>query len=107
MTPPKPPDTFIAFTQQYPAVAEAWRLIQDAGTVGPLDEKTQRLVKLAVAIGCLREGAVHSAVRKAIAVGVTGAEMDQVITLAAGTLGFPASVAVFAWVRDELRSPKE
>ncbi len=97
---PKPPDTYVEFTQRYPQLAEAWRLVQRAGEVGPLDDKTQRLVKLGIAIGSLREGAVHSAVRKAIAAGATAAEIDHVITLAAGTIGFPAAVAVFSWVRD-------
>ena len=102
---PKPPDTFIEFTQRFPKLAEAWRLAGEAGTGGPLDEKTARLVKLAVAMGCLREGAVHSAVRKALASGVSRAEIEQVIALAASNLGFPATVAVYSWVRDEL--PKE
>lgn len=106
MTPlPKPPDTFIEFTQRYPQLAEAWRLTQRAGEVGPLDEKAQRLVKLGIAVGSLREGAVHSAVRKALAAGATTAEIDQVVALAAGTIGFPSAVAVFSWVRDEIEKP--
>ncbi|WP_088254832.1 carboxymuconolactone decarboxylase family protein [Fimbriiglobus ruber] len=104
---PKPPDTFVEFTRQFPQIAEAWRLVQDAGQVGPFDEKTQRLVKLAVAIGTMREGSVHSAVRKAVAFGVTKEEIDQTLALAAGTLGFPASVAAFSWVRDELAKGAE
>ncbi len=99
---PKPPDTFIEFTQRFPKLAEAWKLVGEASAGGPLDEKTGRLIKLAVSIGNMREGAVHSAVRKALASGVTRAEVEQVIALAASTLGFPATVAVFSWVRDEL-----
>lgn len=99
---PKPPDTFLEFTQRYPQLAEAWRLAQRAGEAGPLDEKAQRLVKLGIAVGSLREGAVHSAVRKALAAGVTRDEIDQVVALAASTIGFPSAVAVFSWVRDEL-----
>jgi alkylhydroperoxidase/carboxymuconolactone decarboxylase family protein YurZ len=99
---PKPPDTFLEFTQEFPKLAEAWRLAGEAGRGGPLDEKTGRLVKLAIAIGHMREGAVHSAVRKALAAGVTRGEIDQVIALAATTLGFPSTVAVYSWVRDEM-----
>ncbi len=99
---PKPPDTFLEFVRRFPQLGEAWRLAQDAGAAGPLDGKTQRLVKLAIAVGCQREGAVHSAVRKAVAAGATREELDQVIALAAGTVGFPAAVAAFSWVRDEL-----
>jgi 4-carboxymuconolactone decarboxylase len=99
---PKPPDTYIEFTQRFPKLAEAWRLAGEAGAGGPLDEKAGRLVKLAVSIGAMREGAVHSAVRKALASGVTREEVEQVIALSAGTLGFPATVAIFSWVRDVL-----
>jgi alkylhydroperoxidase/carboxymuconolactone decarboxylase family protein YurZ len=99
---PKPPDTYLEFTQRFPKVAKAWEQLGDAGQDGPLDEKTARLVKLGVAIGCLREGAVHSAARKALARGATRADLEQVIALAASTLGLPASVAVYTWVRDVL-----
>jgi alkylhydroperoxidase/carboxymuconolactone decarboxylase family protein YurZ len=99
---PKPPDTFIEFTQRFPKLAEAWRLVGEASGGGPLDERAGRLVKLGVSIGAMREGAVHSAVRKALASGVTRAEIEQVIALAASTIGFPAAVAVFSWVRDVL-----
>lgn len=101
---PKPPDAFVEFVKRFPKVGESWRLVQDAGLDGPLDEKSARLVKLGIAIGTLREGAVHSAVRKALASGATAAEVEQVIALAAGTIGFPSAVAVFTWVRDELGS---
>ncbi len=99
---PKPPDTFVEFTRRYPKLGEAWRLAGEAGEGGPLDERTGRLVKLAVSVGSLREGAVHSAVRKAIASGVSREEIEQVIALAASTIGFPSAVAVFSWVRDVL-----
>jgi len=99
---PTPPDTFVEFCRRFPQLAEAWKLVGQATSQGPLDEKTGRLIKLAVSIGNLREGAVHSAVRKAIASGVTREEIDQVLALAASTLGFPATVAVFSWIRDEV-----
>ena len=97
---PPPPDTFAEFCQRFPQVAEAWRLVGEASGAGPLDEKAGRLVKLAVSIGALREGAVHSAVRKAVAAGATREEIDQVLALAVSTIGFPAAVAAYTWVRD-------
>jgi alkylhydroperoxidase/carboxymuconolactone decarboxylase family protein YurZ len=99
---PTPPDTFVEFCRKFPKLAEAWRLAGEASGAGPLDERTGRLVKLAVSVGAMREGAVHSAVRKALAVGVTREEVEQVVALAASTLGFPATVAVYSWVRDVL-----
>ena len=99
---PKPPETYEAFVRRYPRVARAWEELAEAGKDGPLDARTARLIKLALAIGALREGAVHANVRKALAAGISAAEVEQVIALAASTLGLPATVAVFSWVRDAL-----
>jgi alkylhydroperoxidase/carboxymuconolactone decarboxylase family protein YurZ len=99
---PKPPETYEAFVKRYPQIGQAWESIAEAGKEGPLDEKTMRLVKLAIAIGALREGAVHANVRKATSMGITREEIEQVIALAAGTLGLPATVAVFSWIQDRL-----
>ena len=99
---PPPPDTFVEFCRRFPKVAEAWALAGEAGRDGPLDEKTRRLVKLAVSLGAMREGAVHSAVRKAVAAGATREEIEQIVALTASTLGFPATVAVYSWVCDVL-----
>ena len=79
--------------------------MDEEGGAGPLDEKTQRLVKLAVAIGAMREGAVHSGVRKARDAGASLAEMEQVVALAASTIGLPSAVAVWTWMRDEGGAP--
>ncbi len=97
---PGVPRTFDEFSKAFPKLREAWDLLGDAGTEGPLDEKTARLVKLAVNIGAMREGGVHSAVRKARKVGATNDEMRQVIALAASVIGMPSTVAVWTWVRD-------
>jgi alkylhydroperoxidase/carboxymuconolactone decarboxylase family protein YurZ len=99
---PKPPDEYRRFVERYPKLDKAWDLIAEAGKEGPLDEKTARLVKLAIAIGAGREGAVHSGVRKALALGVNRAALEQVVALAAGTLGMPSCVAVHCWVLEEL-----
>lgn len=98
---PPPPEAYTAFAAAFPELAACWRATQDAGAVGPLSPRDQRLVKLAIACGSLRASAVHSAVRKARARGVTDAEIRQVVALAAGTLGFPAAVALAQWVADE------
>jgi 4-carboxymuconolactone decarboxylase len=101
--PPRPPDAYRRFVKRYPQLDKAWALIAEAGQEGPFDEKTARLIKLAIAIGAGREGAVHSGVRKAAALGVTRAELEQVVALGAGTLGLPSCVAVHCWVLDELK----
>jgi alkylhydroperoxidase/carboxymuconolactone decarboxylase family protein YurZ len=102
-----PPETYQAFVKRYPKIGQAWEAIALAGKDGPLGEKVVRLVKLAVAIGALREGAVHANVRKALAAGISREEIEQVIALAAGTLGLPATVAVFSWIQDELSGERK
>jgi alkylhydroperoxidase/carboxymuconolactone decarboxylase family protein YurZ len=85
----------------HPAVWEAYnRLGQAAAAAGPLDGKTERLVKLALAVGAGREGAVHSHVRRGLAAGVTREELHHVALLAIATIGWPAAVAALSWIED-------
>lgn len=93
---------YLDFIKQYPRLGEAWETLHQEEARGPLDERTIRLVKLAVAMGAFREGAVHSAVRKAVKAGITREELDQMVALGASTLGMPSSVAVFTWIQDVL-----
>ena len=97
----RPPAAHQQFVRRFPRLGKAWDLVNEEGGTGPLDVKTQRLLKLAIAIGAVREGAVHSGVRKARDAGASLAEMEQVVALAASTIGFPASVAAWSWVREE------
>ena len=86
--------------RRFPRLEQAWDLVNAEGGAGPLGAKAQRLLKLAVAIGALREGAVHSGVRKARDAGASTEEIEQVVALAASTIGFPSAVAAWRWVRD-------
>lgn len=103
---PKPPGTYTAFVKRFPELGEAWEHIGRAGLGGPLDEETARLVKLGIAIGAMREGSVHSSVRKAAAVGIPTEALEQVVALAAGTIGMPSTVAVWTWMHDELHKDR-
>ena len=98
-TPPVPPLRYQEFIERFPRLAVAWEALHEAGAEGPLDARTQRLVKLSVAIGAQREGAVRSSVRKALAEGLSLGELEQIIALAASTIGMPAAVAAFSWAR--------
>jgi len=102
----EPPKKYSAFIHRYPKLGEAWASIHEAEAQGPLDERTRRLVKLAIAIGAFREGATHASVRKALAAGVTREEMEQVVALGASTLGMPSTVAAYTWIRDILDPEK-
>lgn len=97
---PAPPRTHEAFVKRYPTLGRAWELLGRAGNEGPLDEKTVRLVKLGVAVGALREGAVHSSVRRAIAMGIPREALQQVVAISASIVGLPAAAAAFTWIED-------
>lgn len=103
---PKPPRAYDEFVRNFPKLGQAWDLIHQAGSEGPLDSKTVRLVKLGIVIGARQEGAVHSSVRKARSEGITADEVEQVVSLAASTIGLPSTVAAFTWVRDRRRAKK-
>lgn len=95
---------------KYPEIWEAYGRLGDAASAsGPLDAKTERLVKLALAIGAGREGAVHSHARRAARAGWTPEELRQVALLAITTLGWSGAVSAYCWINDviEPASPPE
>ncbi len=96
----KPPRRYQEFIERFPRLARAWESMHEAGAEGPIDERTQRLVRLAVAMGALREGAIRSGARKAVAQGIPLAEIEQLVALAASTIGLPSAVACWSWVSD-------
>ena len=84
--------------------AAVWQTYERLGAAcsepGPVDGRTRRLVKLALAIGAVSEGAVHSHVRRALAEGASREELEHVALLAIPTLGFPRAVAALTWIED-------
>jgi 4-carboxymuconolactone decarboxylase len=88
----------------YPTVWKAFNELGDrCHEAGPLDEKSRRLVKLALSIGAGLEGATHSAVRGAHKAGIKQEEIDHVALLAVSTLGLPAATRAFTWIRDKAK----
>ena len=105
-TPPRGlPSRFKQFGKEYPAVMRAYEALgaatQDAG---PLDPKARALVKLAIAVGAGREGAVHSHTRRALEAGCAPEELRHLVLMATTTLGFPSMMAALSWVEDVLNS---
>ena len=95
----KVPKAYLDFIERFPELGQAWDLMRDSGeNAGPLDERTRLLIKLGIAIGAQRSGATSSATRKALKAGLSNREIDQVIALAASTVGMPAAVAAFQWM---------
>ena len=99
---PDPPKMYNEFMEKFPALGDAWQRTSEAGRTGSLDARTMQLLKIAIAAGSMRQGAVHSGVRKAVALGISREEIEQIIPIVAGTMGFPTAVAIWSWMRDEL-----
>jgi 4-carboxymuconolactone decarboxylase len=95
------PNIYQSFRADFPSVAQAQDAVaQSVTAAGPLDDKTQRLVKLGIAIGSLAEGAVRSGARQALEGGASEAEVEQIALMAITTRGFPAAIAALGWVRE-------
>ncbi len=95
------PKWITEFEEKHPAVWQSFRKLGEAcHETGPLDERTRRLVKLALAVGFRHEGAVHSAVRNAVKSGITREEIEHVVILAITTMGWPNAYAAMTWVDD-------
>jgi 4-carboxymuconolactone decarboxylase len=95
------PKAFVQFINRFPKLGKAWDMMREAeAEAGPLDEKTRRLVKLAIAAVNAAEGATHSAARKARRAGASLEEMEQVAALAASTVGLPNAVKIYRWIRE-------
>jgi 4-carboxymuconolactone decarboxylase len=97
------PDAYVRFREAYPSVASALDALGSAcDDAGPLDDGTERLVKLGIAVGALAEGAVRSNARKALAAGATPEAIRHVGVLGITTVGFPAAIAGLAWIEEVL-----
>lgn len=87
---------------------DLWRAFQAlgaaTGAAGPLSEREQRLVNLALAIGGDSEGATHSHSRRAIGEGLSAEELEHVAFLAITTLGWPQAIRGLTWIRDVTRA---
>jgi alkylhydroperoxidase/carboxymuconolactone decarboxylase family protein YurZ len=99
------PQVYVAFRERFPQIAQQLDALAVATeSAGPLDERTQRLVKLALAVAKESPGAVRSNVRKALEAGDSADEIRQVVLLSITTCGFPTSVASMQWVDEVLGS---
>jgi alkylhydroperoxidase/carboxymuconolactone decarboxylase family protein YurZ len=96
------------FARQHEGVWDAYnKLGEAAAEAGPLDMKTERLVKLAIAVGARLQGAVCAHVRRGLAVGLTRQEIEHVAILAITTVGWPSALAAFSWIEDEMEKRRK
>ena len=99
----KPPDFYIQMKEEQPDLIDAYESLgRAAREAGPLDKRTQALVKLGLSIGAGLEGSTHSSVRKATAAGCSEDEIHHAVFLAVTTLGFPSMMRARAWAEDVL-----
>ena len=97
----KLPEHPASFARQYPEVWASFEgLASRCHEAGSLDSKSQRLVKLGIALGAGLEGGFHAQVRNALAEGITPEEIRHVVVLGLTTIGFPASMAALSWIDD-------
>jgi alkylhydroperoxidase/carboxymuconolactone decarboxylase family protein YurZ len=103
MRPGDLPTVVEEFAAEYPQVWDAYnRLGEATSEAGPLDEKARRLIKLALAIGAQRQGAVNSHTRRALAAGCTPEELIHVGILAIPTIGWPGAFAAICWIKETI-----
>jgi 4-carboxymuconolactone decarboxylase len=99
------PAIYSRFAGVFPDVHKAHQdLARRCYEAGPLDTRDARVVKLAIAIGAQADGAVRSHARRALAEGLSAAELRHVVVLAVTTIGFPHTVAALGWVEEVLAS---
>lgn len=95
------PGIYQQFRQRFSAVAGAQdALAREVSAAAPFDQRTLRLLKLALAVGRESEGAVRSNARKALSLGASADELRSVALLAVTTCGFPTAVAGLGWIED-------
>lgn len=99
------PNVYTDFRDRHPDVASALDALGAAVQVaGPLDEPTQRLVKLGIAIAGSARGAVRSNARRALQLGVSPDALRHVALLAITTSSFPTAVAGLSWIEEVLEA---
>ncbi len=99
------PKKYTDFSSKYPDVFKQY---QNLGTAcreaGPLDKKTQNLIKLGIAAGANSRGGVMSHTRKALEAGATAEEVNHTLLLTLTTLGFPNMISAISWANEVISS---
>ncbi|MCX5880755.1 MAG: carboxymuconolactone decarboxylase family protein [Deltaproteobacteria bacterium] len=103
------PKIYQKFSEKYPDVFKDYKQLGiSCRDAGPLDDKTQDLVKLGIAMGYNSRGGVMSHTRKAMAAGATPEEIFHAVLLSLTTIGFPNMMAAMTWVNEVLEEqPKK
>jgi len=102
-----PPKFYTDFLKKYPEVGKQYEKMGEVvHRQGPLNEREYALVKLAISGSHLFQSAFKSHIRKAVAAGVTRAEIEHVALLTLPTIGFPTMMAMLALIDDQFAKRK-
>ena len=103
------PEIYQQFSENYQEIFKDYKQLGiTIRESGPLDSKSQDLVKLGIAIGANSQGAVMSSTRKALESGSSPEEVMHAVLLSITTTGFPNMIAALRWVEAVLaENPKE
>ena len=97
------PKIYEKFSGKFPEVFKDFKQLgHTCREAGPLDQKSQDLIKLGIAIGANSRGGVMSSTRKARDAGATPEEIYQAVLLGLTTTGFPNMIAALGWVDEVL-----
>jgi 4-carboxymuconolactone decarboxylase len=92
---------FTDIEKRYPKVAAGFdRLARDIAEAGPLDRRTQLLIKIGVSVGTGSQGNIQKLTQEALAEGVSGEEIMHAVLLSTTNAGFPSMIVAMQWVRD-------
>ncbi len=99
------PKIYENFTKNFPDVFKDFKQLGiSCRDAGPLDPKSQDLIKLGIAIGANSRGAIMSNTRKALASGATPEEIMHTVLLSLTTTGFPNMIAALNWTNEVLQT---
>jgi len=95
------PAFFQEVSERFPEVFRAYSALGESiSKLKGLDDKTEELVKLGIAIGSGNQGAVHSHTRRALATGASETEIIQCSLMAITAIGWPGAMASLSWIDD-------
>ena len=92
----------------YESYQEYGKKIDEQG--GPLEEKTKRLVKVAISATIENQYSLKTHIKKALQSGCTIEEIEHAILLVAPTAGFPTMMKALMTIREKIgeeKNPKE
>lgn len=84
----------------YESYEEYGKKIDEQG--GPLEEKTKRLIKVAISATIENQYSLKTHIKKALKSGCTIEEIEHTILLVAPTAGFPTMMKALISIREEI-----